>query len=177
MPKPRPLLRVVTGSIVAALNTLWTKLQTMLTHSQKRRASASSPPTSSAPTRANDSRILIGYSWGDNRTLPISSEMERQHSEMSWMSCTDDGCGIYKNEKEGAGYWPKDLKIQKQSKKTKRKEQDRTSTSNVAREARPHSPISKSLREPPTLPHERYHPSCTACGLTSLQPPLLPRGL
>jgi len=93
------------------------------------------------------------------------------------MSCTDDGCGIYKNEKEGAGYWPKDLKIQKQSKKTKRKEQDRTSTSNAALEARPHSPISKSLREPPTLPHEQYHPSCTECGLTSLQPPLLPRGL
>ena len=51
------------------------------------------------------------------------------------MSCTDDGCEIHKNEKEGAGYWPKDPKVRKQSKKTKRKEQDRTSTSNTALEA------------------------------------------
>jgi len=51
------------------------------------------------------------------------------------MSCTDDGCKIHKNEKEGAGYWPKDPKVRKQSKKTKRKEQDRTSTSNIALEA------------------------------------------
>jgi len=54
---------------------------------------------------------------------------------MSWMSCTDDGCEIHKNEKEGAGYWPKDPKVRKQSKKTKRKEQDRTLTSNTALEA------------------------------------------
>jgi len=51
------------------------------------------------------------------------------------MSCTDDGCEIHKNEKEGAGYWPKDPRVRKQSKKTKRKEQDRTSTSNTALEA------------------------------------------
>jgi len=60
--------------------------------------------------------------------------MERRHSEMSWMSCTDDGCEIHKHEKEGAGYWPKDPKVRKQSKKTKRKGQDRTSTSNTALE-------------------------------------------
>jgi len=54
------------------------------TLSQKRKPSASSPATSSAAS--NDSRISIGNSWGDNKTLPISSEMERQHSEMSWMS-------------------------------------------------------------------------------------------
>jgi len=27
---------------------------------------------------------------------------------MSWMSCTDNGCEIHKNEKQGAGYVPKD---------------------------------------------------------------------
>ena len=97
-----------------------------VTRSQKRKASASSPATSSAAS--NDSRISIENSWGDNRTLPISSEMERRHSEMSWMSCTDDACEIHKNEKEGAGYWPRDPKVRKQTKKTKRKEQDRTST-------------------------------------------------
>jgi len=97
---------------------------------QKRKASTSSTATSSAAS--NDSRISIGNSWGDNKTLPISSKMEQQHSEMRWMSCTDDGCEIHKNEKEGTGYWPKDPKVQKQSKKTKRKEQDRTSISNTA---------------------------------------------
>jgi len=51
------------------------------------------------------------------------------------MSCTDDGCEIHKNEKEGAGYWPKAPKVRKQSKKIKRKEQDRSSTSNTALEA------------------------------------------
>jgi len=50
------------------------------------------------------------------------------------MSCTDDGCKIHKNEEEGAGYWAKDPKVQKQSKKTKRTEQDRTSISNTALE-------------------------------------------
>jgi len=45
-----------------------------VTCSQKRKVSASSPATSSAPS--NDNRILLGNSWGDNRTLPISSEME-----------------------------------------------------------------------------------------------------
>jgi len=104
-----------------------------VTRSQKRKASASSPGTSSAAS--NDSRISIGNSWGDNTTLPISSEMERRHSEMSWTSCTDNGCEIYKNEKEGGGYWPKDPKVWKQSRKTKRKEQDRTSTSNIALDA------------------------------------------
>jgi len=42
-----------------------------VTGSQKREASSSSPATSSAVS--NDSRILIGNSCGDNRTLPISS--------------------------------------------------------------------------------------------------------
>jgi len=75
------------------------------------------------------------------------------------MSCTDDGCEIYKNEKEGAGYWPKDPKVRKQSKKTKRKEQDRTSTSNTAfekgqasLEVTPKHPI--LLRKPPALPYQ-----------------------
>jgi len=104
-----------------------------VTRSQKRKPSASSPGTSSAAN--NDSRIWIGNSWGDTRTLPISSEMERQHSEMSWMSCTDDGCETQRNEKEDADYWPKNPKVRKQSKKTKRKEQDRTSTSITALEA------------------------------------------
>jgi len=105
----------------------------VLTRSQKRKASASSPATSSAAS--NNSRTSIGNSWGDNRTLPISSEMEQRHSEMSWISCTDDGCEIHKNEKQDAGYWPKNPKVRKQSKKTKRKEQDRTSTLNTALEA------------------------------------------
>jgi len=103
-----------------------------VTRAQKRKASAYSPATSSAPS--HDRRISIGHSWVDNRTLPISSEMERRHSEMSWMSCTDDGCEIQMNEKECAGYRPKDPKVWKQSKKMKRKEQDRTSTSNTALE-------------------------------------------
>jgi len=103
-----------------------------VTRSQKRQAPASWPATSSAAS--NYSRISIGNSGGDNRTLPISGEMERQHSEMSWMSCTDDGFEIHKNEKEGASYWPKDPKAWKQSKKTKTKEQDRTSTSSTALE-------------------------------------------
>jgi len=51
------------------------------------------------------------------------------------MSWPDDGCEIHENGKEGAGYWPKDPKVRKQSMKTKRKEQDRTSTSNTALEA------------------------------------------
>jgi len=103
-----------------------------VTRSQKRKASASSPATSRAAS--NYSRILIGNSCGDNRTLLISGEMERRHSEMSWMLCTDYGCEIHKNEKEGAGHWPKDPEVRKQSKKTKRKEQDRTSTSSKALE-------------------------------------------
>ena len=103
-----------------------------VTHSQKRKASASSPATSSPPSY--NSRISIGNSWGDNRTLPICCEMERRPAEMSWMSCTDDSCKIHKIEKEGAGYWPKGPKVRNQSKKTKRKEQDRTSTSNTALE-------------------------------------------
>jgi len=53
---------------------------------------------------------------------------------MSWMSCTDGGCEIDKNEKEGAGHWPKNPKVRKQSKKTNRKEQGRTSTSNTTLE-------------------------------------------
>jgi len=104
-----------------------------VTRSQKRKAYVSSPATSSAA--CNDSRISLVNSWGDNRTLPISSDMERRHSRISCMSCTDDGCEIHKNEKEAAGYWPKDPKVRKQSKKTKRKEQDGTSTSNTALEA------------------------------------------
>ena len=45
-----------------------------VTCSWKRKPSASSPAASRAPSK--DSRISIGNSWGDNRTLPISSEME-----------------------------------------------------------------------------------------------------
>jgi len=63
-----------------------------VTRSLKRKASASSPAISSPPS--NHSRISIRNSWGDNRTLPISSEMERQHSEMRWMLCSDDGCEV-----------------------------------------------------------------------------------
>ena len=69
-----------------------------VSRSQKRKASASSPASSSAPS--NDSRISIGNSWGDNRALQITSEIERRHSEMSWMSCTDDGCETHKNKKK-----------------------------------------------------------------------------
>ena len=53
---------------------------------------------------------------------------------MSWMSCTDNGCEIHKNDNDGASYWPKDPKVRKQSKKSKRKEQHMTSTSNTALE-------------------------------------------
>jgi len=99
---------------------------------QKCKAFASSPATSSASS--NDSIISIGNSWGNNRTLPNSTEMQRRHSEMSWMSGTDDGCRIHNNEKESAGFLPKDLKVRKQSKKKKRKVPDRTPTSNTALE-------------------------------------------
>jgi len=62
---------------------------------------------------------------------------------MSWMSCTDDRCEIHKNEKEGAGYRPKDPKVRKQTKKIKRKSriglQHRIPP---LRKARPRSPIS-----------------------------------
>jgi len=40
------------------------------------------------------------------------------------MSCTDNGCEIDKNEEEHAGYWPKNPKIRKQSKKARRKQKD-----------------------------------------------------
>jgi len=50
------------------------------------------------------------------------------------MSYTDNGCEIDKNEKEVVGYCSKGPKVWKQSKKTKRKEQDWTSTSNTALE-------------------------------------------
>jgi len=103
-----------------------------VTRSQKRKVSASLPATSSAAS--NNSRTSIGKSWGDIRTLPISGELERRDSEMSWMPCTDNGCEIHKNDKEGAGYGPKDPKVRKQCKKTKTKEQDRTSTPNTALE-------------------------------------------
>jgi len=114
-----------------------------VTHCQKRKASASSLATSSAAS--NDTRISIGNPWGNNRTLPISSDRQRQHSEMSWRSCTDERCEIHENEKEGAGYWPKDPKVGKQSKKTKRKEQDRTSKSNTA--------LKEGLASLPDLPY------------------------
>jgi len=103
-----------------------------VTCSQKRKASASSPATSSTPS--NNSIISIENSWGNNRTLTISTEIEQRHSETSWMSCTDDVCRIHKNEKESAGYLPKDLKVRKQSKKTRRNEPDSTPTSNTALE-------------------------------------------
>jgi len=53
---------------------------------------------------------------------------------MSWISCTDDGFEIHNNEKEGAGYWPKDPRGRKQSKKAKRKDKDWASTLNTVRE-------------------------------------------
>jgi len=52
-----------------------------VTRSQKGKASASSLAASTAAS--NNSRISIGNSWDDNRTLPMFSEMERRHSEMS----------------------------------------------------------------------------------------------
>jgi len=103
-----------------------------VTRSQKRKASASWPATSRAAT--NDSRIWLGNSRGDNRTLPMSSEVERPHCEIRWISCTDDGCEIHKDENEGACYWPNDPKVRKQGKKIRRKAQDRASISNTALE-------------------------------------------
>jgi len=146
----------------------------IVTRSQKRKASSSSPATSSAPS--TNSRILIANSCVDSRTLPISSEMEQQHSEMRCMSCTEDGCEIHKNEKEGAGYWPKDPELRKQSKKTQRKEQDRTSTSNTALdEGQALIPDIPYLSE--TLPPFRINYTILVTpppGLSSLLPPLQP---
>ena len=65
-----------------------------VTRSQKRKT----PPQSSPTVTSNDSRISIGNSWGDTVTLPISSEMERRHSAMSWRSCTNDDCESHKDE-------------------------------------------------------------------------------
>jgi len=111
-----------------------------LTRSQKRKASASSPATSSAAS--NDSRLSIGNSWGDNRTLPISREMERRHSEMSWMSCSGDGCEIHKNEKEGEATGQRTLRsgsrVRRQREKSRIGLQHRIQP---LRQARPRSPI------------------------------------
>jgi len=70
------------------------------------------------------------------------------------MLCTDDGCEIHKNKKEGAGDWPKDPKVRKQSKKTKRNKQDRTSTSNTA--------LEEGLASLPNIPYlsENLLPFC-----------------
>jgi len=116
--RPEYLMEEITGNAV--------------TCSQRRKASASSPATFRAPS--NNSRIAIGNSWSDNRTLQITSEMERCHSERGWMSWTNDECEIHKDDKEGASYRSKDPKVRKPSKKSRRKEQDRTSTSDIALE-------------------------------------------
>jgi len=133
-PKPPPSLKSIDSISSCRPEYLVDEITSnSVTRSAKHKASGSTPATSSAAS--NDSRISIANSWGDNGTLPISSEMERRHSEMSWMSCTHYGGEIQKNEKEGAGYWSKDPKVRRQSKKTKRQELDRTSTSNTALEA------------------------------------------
>jgi len=122
-----------------------------VTRSPKHKATAPSPATSRAPS--NDRRITIGNSWGDNRTLPISSELEQPHSEMSCMSCTDDGCEIHKNQKEGAGYRPRILRSR--SRVTRRREQSRLGLQHQVwplRRARPRFPISSTSLI-------AYHPS------------------
>ena len=68
--------------------------------SQKRKT----PPQSSPRVTSNDSRISIGNTWGDTVTLPITSEMQRRHSAMSWHSCTDDDSEDHKDDKIGARY-------------------------------------------------------------------------
>ena len=88
-----------------------------VTRSQKRKT----PPQSSPSVTSNDSRISIGNIWGDTVTLPISIEMQRRHSAMSWRSCTDDNCEDHKEDKIGARYWPKDPKKRKQSKRARGK--------------------------------------------------------
>ena len=88
-----------------------------VTRSQKRKT----PPQSSPSVTSNDSWISIENSWGDTVTLPISTEMQREHSAMSWRSCTVDDCEIHKKDKVGARYWPKDRKMRKQSKWAKGK--------------------------------------------------------
>jgi len=130
-----------------------------VTCSQKLKASPSSPTTSSGAS--NDCRISIGNSWSDHSTLPIASEKERRHTETSWISYTDDGGEIYKNGGEGGGYWRKDPKVRKQSKKTKRKGPDRTAASNTAlEEGQASLPDIPYLSE--SLPHFRMNDTILA---------------
>jgi len=131
-PKPVPSLPAVTPPVAAPQYPMDETTSNAATRPPKCKASASSPATSRAAT--NDSRIWLGNSGGDNRTLPMSREVERPHCEITWMSCTDDACEIHKDENEGACYWPKDPKVRKQGKKTRRKVQDRASISNTALE-------------------------------------------
>ena len=74
------------------------------------------PPPRSPSETTNDSRIAIWNSWGDTVTLPISTEMQRRHSAMSWCSYTNDDCETHEEDMVGARYWPKDPKKRKQSK-------------------------------------------------------------
>ena len=88
-----------------------------VTRSQKRKTRPQSNPSSTS----NDTRISIGNTWGDTVTLPIPSELQRQHSVTSWRSCTYDDCEDHKEHKIGARYWPKDPKKCKQSKRARAK--------------------------------------------------------
>jgi len=72
-----------------------------VTRSQKHKASAFSSATSNPVS--DDSRISIGNSWSDQRTLPITGEMEGRHAEMSCMSWTDDQWEIHIKEKQSRG--------------------------------------------------------------------------
>ena len=52
--------------------------------------------------------------------LPVSQE--KDHSETSWRSCTNNDCELHSEEKAEASYWPKDARKRNQSKTAKGKQ-------------------------------------------------------
>jgi len=91
-----------------------TRSQTSKNPSNERK----NPPQSSPSTSPTDSADSY---WEDSVISPSPSEQEKEHSETSWRSCTNDDCELHSEEKAEASYWPKDPRKRKESKKAKGK--------------------------------------------------------
>jgi len=91
-----------------------TSSQTSQSPSNKRK----NPPQSCPSTSPTDSANSY---WADSVISPSPSEQEKEHSETSWQSCTNDDCELQSEENAEACYWPKDPRKRKQSKKAKGK--------------------------------------------------------
>ena len=111
--------------------------QTTKSPSNKRKNSPQSSPSTS-PTDSSNSY------WDDSVISPSPSEQEKEHSETSWRSCTNDDCELHSEEKAEALYWPKDPRNRKQSKKANGK---RTAIQ------RPIAPPNELSYCPPDLPY------------------------